>query len=230
MPLHGTGSPLGSTYGLGSSFGSEPLPSSAAKRSTTSWESGGSFRGALDPVAPNAKTSKSDPLRVVFAPSPTTGRLGLTICPGKKGSSIHSYAWDRDLGADLNRLKNTYNTAVLVSLIEDHELVSLGVPNLVAEAEKRGIHVERSPIPGLSVPSDEAKTRKLVKQLAALLEDGKNVVIHCRGGNGRTGLIATLVLEELGMSANQALKSVRSVRPNAVETDSQESYVANFTP
>ncbi|MFO0727083.1 MAG: cyclin-dependent kinase inhibitor 3 family protein [Myxococcota bacterium] len=218
-------------YGIsGSSFDFDSGYSTPRRSSDFSLRYSDSTRnGGLSAIAPNARTSASDPLRVVFAPSPTTGRLGMTICPGKKGSSIHEYSWQRDLGADLDRLKSAYNTKVLVCLLEDHELVSLGVPNLVAEAEKRGIKVVRFPIPDLSAPKDVAKTKALVKELAAQLEAGDNVVVHCRGGNGRTGLIATCILEELGMTPSQALKGVRSVRPNAVETDIQESFVNNFS-
>ena len=54
---------------------------------------------------------------------------------------------------------------------------------------------------------------------------GESVVVHCRGGLGRTGLIAVRLLVELGESPVSALVRVRAARPGAVETVEQEKYV-----
>jgi ADP-ribosyl-[dinitrogen reductase] hydrolase len=178
-------------------------------------------------IGRSSATSNSDPLRVIWVNAGTPGKLGMTIAPGKKGHSIHGRDHDRDLGADLDRLKGTYGSTVLVSLIEDHELNSLGIPNLVSEGAKRGIHVERFPIVDMSTPS-MGIAKAEVKKIADWLKAGKNVVIHCRGGNGRTGTIAACALVELGFAAQQAIKTVRTNRPNAVETGGQEHFVASY--
>ena len=54
---------------------------------------------------------------------------------------------------------------------------------------------------------------------------GESVVVHCRGGLGRTGLVAARLLVELGESPVSALVRVRAARPGAVETVEQEKYV-----
>jgi hypothetical protein len=58
--------------------------------------------------------------------------------------------------------------------------------------------------------------------LRTFLHQGGRVLIHCRGGLGRTGTLATRLLIEDGVSLKTALRKVRRVRPSAVETEIQE--------
>jgi ADP-ribosylglycohydrolase len=57
---------------------------------------------------------------------------------------------------------------------------------------------------------------------------GANVIIHCRGGLGRSGLAAACCLVALGHSANDAIRAVRAARRGAIETEAQEAFVARF--
>lgn len=43
-------------------------------------------------------------------------------------------------------------------------------------------------------------------------------MVHCRGRPGRTGLVVSRRLVELGIKAENAIEMVRQVRPGAVET------------
>jgi ADP-ribosyl-[dinitrogen reductase] hydrolase len=65
----------------------------------------------------------------------------------------------------------------------------------------------------------------LSAQLHGTLERGGRVLVHCRGGLGRAGTIAALMLIERGWSAPQAISDVRAVRPGAIETEEQERWV-----
>ena len=64
--------------------------------------------------------------------------------------------------------------------------------------------------------------------LRNLLRDGRDVLVHCRGGLGRAGTIAARLLVELGMDPTMAVRQVRAVRPGAIETSEQEQYVLNI--
>jgi protein-tyrosine phosphatase len=58
-------------------------------------------------------------------------------------------------------------------------------------------------------------------------ESGRNVVIHCIGGLGRTGTVAGCVLVELGLTSAQALEVLHALRgPHCPETRAQERFIA----
>ena len=64
--------------------------------------------------------------------------------------------------------------------------------------------------------------------LRHFLHGGGRVLIHCRGGLGRTGTLAARLLMEEGMDAESAMCAVRKVRPGAIETEIQEEYLREF--
>ncbi len=173
------------------------------------------------------KTSETDPIRVDFlAPADVglPGRIGLTFAPGKKD---RFGPWDRDLDADLQRLREHYKVDRLVSLMQAHEYDMLQIANLVERARAHGIAVRRFPIRDVSAPPARAMTR-FIRMIEAIVDDvraGRTVVIHCRGGVGRTGLVAASCLVALGHEPGDAIRRVRSARPGAVEVEEQERWV-----
>ena len=59
---------------------------------------------------------------------------------------------------------------------------------------------------------------------------GRKVLIHCRGGLGRSGMIAVRLLVEMGEKPADAIKQVRAARPGAIESSDQEKYVLGVMP
>lgn len=179
-------------------------------------------------------TSHRNPIRVDFVDPDALqapGRLGLTFAPGKKGrGSLYGVAYDRDLHADLMRLKEAYQTKVLVSLMEPFEYELLGIGDLFERAEGFGIEVLAFPIRDVSTPRAEQDQElgDLIKCINDRLARGQTVVVHCRGGVGRSGLVASAVLVTHGHEPAAAIDIVRSARPGAVETPQQEQYVHGF--
>lgn len=171
------------------------------------------------------RTSITHPLRINDL-ALGNGRLGITFCPGKKGESVFGAAWDRDLDLDMDAIKR-WGASTVLSLIEDHEFEMLGVSELGETVKARGIEWVHFPIRDLDTPTDDAMSTWAATsaQLHATLERGGRVLVHCRGGLGRAGMIAALMMTERGWSAPQAISDVRSVRPGAIETEEQESWV-----
>jgi len=179
--------------------------------------------------AMKVKTSATAPIYVDFLEAADTGlagHIGLTIAPGKKDGPL----WDRDLDTDLGRLRDEYKCDLLVSLMEPHEYEWLGIADLFERASAHDIDTSRFPIEDASVPSPEEMPRfaELIAQVLAAARTGKTVVIHCRGGLGRSGTVAAACLVALGHSPAQAIERVRTVRPGAVETFTQEQWVQAF--
>jgi len=151
----------------------------------------------------------------------------MTFAPGKKARGIDG-RWERGLDADLERLREEYRTRVLVSLVEAHELRSLGITELPASAAKVYLKLLRFPIPDAGIPSSMSDTVEVVGKILEELRQGRTVVIHCRGGLGRTGLVAACCLTALGHEADAAIALVRTARPGAIETDEQARFVGRF--
>jgi protein-tyrosine phosphatase len=156
------------------------------------------------------------------------GQLGMTFAPGKKAQGIDG-RWDRDLTVDLARLRQAFATDVLVSLIEEHEFEQLDIRRLPAASEDAGILLDRFPIPDGGVPASPAEFAALVERTVRGLRAGKTVVVHCRGGLGRTGLLAAICLRALGVEAARAIEVVRAARPGTIENATQEDFVRNMT-
>ena len=86
------------------------------------------------------------------------------------------------------------------------------------------------PIKDVSVPNVlfEQQWRESVASIYRCLDRGEKVLVHCRGGLGRTGIVAARLLMAYGASAGEAIKQVRAVRKGAIETKEQEAYVQSL--
>jgi len=135
-------------------------------------------------------------------------------------------SWDRDLLLDLDAIQ-VWGAAAVVTLIEPYELVVLRVEHLGEEVRRRGMSWFHLPIKDMSTPGQGFERQWVTAgdQLRSLLRSGRDVLVHCRGGLGRAGTIAARLLIELGMEPHSAIRSVRAVRPGAIETTAQEQYV-----
>jgi ADP-ribosyl-[dinitrogen reductase] hydrolase len=170
-------------------------------------------------------TSLSHPLRIDWLEMPAGWRVGLTFAPGKRGPSRQGHRWERDLGADLDRVARA-GIRTLACLVEAHELVEWGIADLPTAATARGIEVLHRPIRDVSVPTlDDA--RMLVLELVARRDEP--MLIHCIGGLGRTGVIAGCLLRAVGIAPDEALARLVSARgKECPQTEEQRRFVKEF--
>ena len=179
------------------------------------------------------RTSRNNPLKIatVAAGLLEDGLIGLTFAPGKQQPGGISGAHRRDLATDLDVIAR-WNAAAVVCLVEQHELDQLGISNLGAEVRRRHMEWHHWPIRDYGVPDDtfNAAWPARSKKLRDLLDRGGRVLIHCKGGLGRTGMVAARLLKESFYSAADAIAAVRSVRPGSVETLEQERWVDQLLP
>jgi ADP-ribosyl-[dinitrogen reductase] hydrolase len=156
----------------------------------------------------------------------------MTFCPGKKQTDALSGVWDRDLDADMKSIK-AFGAIALVTLMPDGELHSLDVsPARIRDAASGlGIEWYQLPIPDEGIPgaSFEDLWADAGKRLRELLKAGHSIVIHCKGGLGRTGTVAARLLVEFGVEPEIAVQSVRKARPGTIENKLQERYVLDRT-
>lgn len=94
---------------------------------------------------------------------------------------------------------------VVVSLLESDEEGQLDLVDEPKAAQANGINFVSFPIPDRGVPASTPAAISLMARLARELEEGKNVLVHCRQDIGRSGLIAAGILATSGMNPDEAI-------------------------
>ena len=164
-----------------------------------------------------AKTSITHPLQIAELPI-GAGSIGVTFCPGKRQPGGMTGPWDRDLALDLDAIE-AWGAEAVVTLMEQHELAAVRVAGLGEAVEVRGLEWHHLPIVDVDVPDQRFEAGWLYTglRLRHRLRAGGRVLVHCRGGLGRAGTIASRLLAELGQSPAAAVAAVRQVRRGAIE-------------
>jgi protein-tyrosine phosphatase len=77
-------------------------------------------------------------------------------------------------------------------------------------------------------PPSLESLEKVALYIQSQVEGGRVVLVHCLAGQGRTMCaIAAYLIRSKGMTAQEAIDSLRAVRPGAVER-SQEKAVRDY--
>jgi protein-tyrosine phosphatase len=136
-------------------------------------------------------------------------RIDEARIPGSRGAIGITFCpgkkdgiWDRDLASDLDVIA-AWAPLVVLTLIEEHEFSDVRF---------------------------ETQWQRLGSELSREIQNGSRVLVHCRGGLGRAGSVAALLLIGLGIEPQDAIRRVRAVRPGAIETSEQERYVLAHVP
>jgi ADP-ribosyl-[dinitrogen reductase] hydrolase len=179
------------------------------------------------------KTSRTHPLPIAIVATPGGGSIGMTLCPGKRQPEAITGPWERGLADDFAVITQ-FAARHLVTLMETHELLAAQVPpeTLAAAARASDMTWHHWPIADFTTPDEafERLWRAEARALRDTLADGRRVLVHCRGGRGRSGLVAARFLIELGMAAPDAISAVRAAQPMAMETTAQEHHVRGYKP
>lgn len=176
------------------------------------------------------RTSQTHPLRIDAVEVGTRGGLlGITFCPGKKQPDGLTGQWHRDLDLDVAALSR-WGCRLLLTLVEDHELRELQVEGLPDVVQRAGIDWRWLPTPDGSAPGDLTPWRPVLDRMRALLTEGARVAVHCKGGLGRAGTAAAMILIEEGVSPVDAMARVRAARHGAIETAAQERFLLAYPP
>lgn len=149
-----------------------------------------------------------------------SGALILTPCPGTQGVASE---------AALLQLK-TAGADALITLMPDDEMAANAVSDLPQICARHGLRWFHLPIEDEHAPEDGFALAWQAQGAAVhqLLDAGKRIALHCKGGSGRTGLVAAQLLVERGYAKEEAIAAVKALRPRALSLAVHQDYLARL--
>ncbi|KAA3642366.1 MAG: hypothetical protein DWQ07_25365 [Chloroflexi bacterium] len=157
-------------------------------------------------------------MALTFLPYNWPGNIYRSAMPfgafDKEGDTFDAYGW--------------YDIDTVVMLNSDAEALARSGRDLRSLYETKGFKVIHLPIEDFDVPTLESLEQTLdAIELEAL--QGRNVVIHCFAGIGRTGTTAALLARRnLGLGGQEAIDWIRNLVPGSVETKGQEDLIKEY--
>ena len=131
---------------------------------------------------------------------------------------------DSSLDADMEELQDkAVDYVVSLTSLNEIQEKSPRYAMAIASGDFRFSRCE-FPIPDFGVPDQPEDFLDLVLQVSRDIREGKRIAIHCAGGIGRTGTMATCVLLALDHPVPSALKHVHAAG-SYPETDAQMKLV-----
>jgi hypothetical protein len=118
---------------------------------------------------------------------------------------------------------------LLVSLLTPDESRELQLEMEEKLCQDVGIDYQLVPIPDRGVPSNMRNLAGLALRWAKLLENGTNIIFHCRQGIGRSAMMVALVLVTCGMEVDFAFQIIEKARGRPVpDTEKQRAWVEQY--
>ncbi|MGL5947895.1 MAG: tyrosine-protein phosphatase [Aeromonas sp.] len=149
---------------------------------------------------------------------PNGAQLIFTPCPGTKNT---------DVGTALATLQGA-GARHLITLMPSEELAAFNADAIAALCPALGLNWWHLPVEDDCAPA--APFARAWPQhkgaLLAALAAGDTVAIHCRGGSGRTGLLAALLLLEAGYAWPEVKGWIQGLRPRSLTLPEHCEYLA----
>lgn len=156
--------------------------------------------------------------KLYWIPGPWQGKLAIAARP--RGAD-----W---LDSEIRDWKNASVDTVLSLLTPDEER-DLHLAGEAQVVRDEGLRFASLPVPDRQVPSSPSEVAPTLDEIDVELTSGKNVVIHCRQGVGRSGMMAACLLVLRGIDPDSAVHALEKVRGTTVpETAEQRRWIDLF--
>ena len=149
---------------------------------------------------------------VMYALPVGGGTLAIASLPGRGGD----YRGDMDVFHE-------WKPGIVVTMTTAEELAEVGGQNLGNDVQTMASRWCHLPVRDFRAPGPEAEAKwpEVSRNVRHALNGGGRVVVHCRGGCGRSGMVALRLMIECGEDRFEALNRLRALRDCAVETKGQ---------
>jgi len=151
----------------------------------------------------------------------SVAKMLLTPCPGTQ---------EVDLNTSLTTLKDAGVEAVLTFMTQS-ELDKNGLSNIGQSIKGKGMSWFHLPIVDEHAPETPflEAWETAGPAIHRLIEQGKTIALHCKGGSGRTGLVAAQLLLERGEEMKPLMARIKCLRPNAFIHACHRDYLARLS-
>lgn len=146
--------------------------------------------------------------------------LIFTPCPGTKETSIHAaLAGLKAAGAD-----------ALITVMPESELAESHANDIGMHCQALGMAWFHLPVADDAAPDADFESRWTSSKadIKRRLDEGQRIAIHCKGGSGRTGLIAASLLVAQGLPLEAATLQVQALRPKALQHPVHAAWIKQF--
>lgn len=117
----------------------------------------------------------------------------------------------------------------IISFLTDEENEELDLEYERMDCRREGFEFIKFPIEDGNVPDSYLKTKELVTYLAEKMRKNHKILLHSRGGIGRTSMIAASILAKNGLRIKDAFEFITKIRGIKVpDSDAQKNWVEEF--
>ena len=150
---------------------------------------------------------KKEPFELYTFDGFSTGKIAICRQPNSSNDFQKIKAWCADI-------------IVTMTTLDEFEINNF--PEKISHCTKTWMHL---PVNDFDIPMENLE--KEITQLLEILNSNGRILIHCKGGQGRSGMIAMKLLVEQGQDPQNALNIIREHRIYAVETKKQKNWASN---
>ena len=160
--------------------------------------------------------------------SPPKGMMTISSCPGyckENGTSEERQS---------THLEVMHSLCVdqVVALTPDDELDRLGLADMPQRIMDSGIAWLQVPVVNFSTPEADQLDAFMaaMAEVKSKLDQGQHILVHCRGGTGRAGKVAAVMLIHYGIAPDDAITMIRQQREGCLQPEDQEQFVRAYIP
>jgi len=157
-----------------------------------------------------------------MCPELKEARIGMGMCPGRVWSD-----WCRDLDTDIQVIQNQ-QINVVASIITNTELKQMNYYDFYDRIRKLNLESLELSIHDKWLPNSVENFMKVVTSILEHLQNDRTVLVHCNGGRGRTGLVVSACILNLGYPIDQAIHMVRTARTGMLRNPAQEIFLRSL--